>query len=91
MPKLHPDFNASLSHSAVCAALKIRRVAYIPLWNEVLCFSAPTFGWSFEIPNGDFYFGLGCEVDDPGNWKQEELPLTVRRQSMTIRREPRVS
>lgn len=42
--------------------------------SEVLEFSAPTFARSFEILGDDFYFGLGCEVDDPGNWRQEELP-----------------
>ncbi|UCG56319.1 MAG: hypothetical protein JSU70_15805 [Phycisphaerales bacterium] len=42
-------------------------------WEEVLHFDAPTFARSFEILDGDFYFGLGCKVDDPPNWKQEEL------------------
>jgi len=42
-------------------------------WEEVLCFDAPTFARSFEILDGDFYFGLGCEVDNPPHWKQEEL------------------
>jgi len=33
-------------------------------WQEVVSFAAPTFARSFEILNGDFYFGFGCEADD---------------------------
>ncbi|BAZ43112.1 hypothetical protein NIES4102_01080 [Chondrocystis sp. NIES-4102] len=42
-------------------------------WQTILQFSAPTFARSFEILNGDFYFGLGCEVKDPLDWQQKEL------------------
>ncbi len=42
-------------------------------WREVLQFSAPTFARSFEILNDDFYFGLGSEVGNPEQWRQEEL------------------
>jgi hypothetical protein len=28
----------------------------------VLRFQEPTFARSFEILNGDFYFGLGCDI-----------------------------
>ncbi|UCG59968.1 MAG: hypothetical protein JSU70_10690, partial [Phycisphaerales bacterium] len=43
------------------------------VWDEVLHFSSPTFARSFEKLDGDFYFGLGCEVEDPRNWEDEEL------------------
>lgn len=42
-------------------------------WSEVLHFSAPTFARSFELLDGDFYFGLGCEVKNPSKWRQEDL------------------
>ena len=42
-------------------------------WSEVLQFSAPTFARSFEALNDDFYFGLGCEIENPNHWKQLEL------------------
>ncbi len=41
---------------------------------EVLHFRAPTFARSFEILNGDFYFGLGCQVDDSRKWDRKPLP-----------------
>jgi len=41
---------------------------------EVLHFRAPTFARSFEILNGDFYFGLGCQVDDSRPWDRKPLP-----------------
>lgn len=31
-------------------------------WRELLRFSQSTFARSFEILNGDFYFGLGCDT-----------------------------
>lgn len=40
---------------------------------EVLHFNAATFARSFEILGNDFYFGLGCEVENPKQWRQEEL------------------
>lgn len=43
------------------------------VWDEVLHFSSPTFARSFEKLDGDFYFGLGCEVENPREWKDEEL------------------
>ena len=42
-------------------------------WSEVLHFSAPTFARSFELLDGNFYFGLGCKVKHPSKWRQEEL------------------
>ena len=45
----------------------------------ILSFAAPTFARSFELLNGDFYFGLGCEVQNVSEWRQEELhPETGR-------------
>lgn len=40
---------------------------------EVLRFTAPTFARSFEVLNGDFYFGLGSEVQNPNAWSLDEL------------------
>lgn len=42
-------------------------------WWEVLSFRAATFARSFELLNGDWYFGLGCTVEHPGNWRLDEL------------------
>ena len=39
-------------------------------WSEILAFEAPTFARSFELLNGDFYFGLGCEVQ---HWRDSTL------------------
>lgn len=48
-------------------------------WANILQFCAPTFARSFELLNGDFYFGLGCEVKNRSDWHQEELhPETGR-------------
>jgi hypothetical protein len=45
--------------------------------SEVLRFKAATFARSFELLDGDFYFGLGCEVQDPHQWNKKELhPMT---------------
>jgi hypothetical protein len=42
-------------------------------WEEVLCFTAPTFARSFEILDCDFYFGLGTEIKNSRAWKHEDL------------------
>ncbi|WP_455757813.1 hypothetical protein [Sulfurimonas sp.] len=42
---------------------------------EILEFKSPTFARSFEEFNGDFYFGLGCDVKDSSKWKQKELKV----------------
>lgn len=34
-------------------------------WQPLFQFESPTFARSFEYLNGTFYFGLGCETDDP--------------------------
>lgn len=41
--------------------------------SEVLEFTAKTFARSFEILGNDFYFGLGSEIENPEQWRQEEL------------------
>ncbi len=42
-------------------------------WFEVLHFTASTFARAFEILNGDFYFGLGCDVKSRSEWSSKEL------------------
>ncbi len=42
-------------------------------WSELFRFHSPTFARSFELLNGDFYFGLGSEVFDERTWSQDEL------------------
>lgn len=42
-------------------------------WTEVLHFDAPTFARSFETLDGAFFFGLGCEVENPRDWREEKL------------------
>ncbi len=42
-------------------------------WRPLFTFAAPTFARSFELLDGDFFFGLGCEVKDPKKWDQKEL------------------
>ena len=43
-------------------------------WSESLHFRSRTFARSFALLDDDFYFGLGCEVADPGQWTMQELP-----------------
>jgi len=43
------------------------------LWEEIFNFNQTTFARSFEYIDGDYYFGLGTEIDDPDNWSQKEL------------------
>jgi len=46
-------------------------------WAEILHFRSKAFARSFALLEGDFYFGLGCEVSDPEKWTMEEvLPET---------------
>jgi hypothetical protein len=42
-------------------------------WVEILHFRSTAFARSFALLDGDFYFGLGCEVADPEKWSKEEL------------------
>ena len=39
---------------------------------EVLRFETPTFARSFDLLGGDFYFGLGCEIDKH-LWSKKDL------------------
>jgi hypothetical protein len=41
--------------------------------SEVFRFTGKTFARSFEMLDGDFYFGLGGEIENPKRWRQEEL------------------
>jgi hypothetical protein len=34
-------------------------------WTELFHLSAPTFARSFEENGGDFFLGLGCDLDRP--------------------------
>ena len=43
-------------------------------WVEVMHFRSRTFARSFALLNGDFYFGLGCEVANPEKWTMQEFP-----------------
>ena len=36
-------------------------------WREILCFKHSTFARSFELVNGDFYFGLGTDIGNEYN------------------------
>ncbi|HHC11554.1 MAG TPA: hypothetical protein ENK79_02835 [Campylobacterales bacterium] len=42
-------------------------------WNELFYFKSISFARSFELLDGDFYFGIGSEIDNYKNWKQDEL------------------
>jgi len=42
-------------------------------WSELFHFKYNTFARSFELLDGDFYFGMGCEVKDAAKWSQDEL------------------
>lgn len=47
------------------------------IWEDLLHFTAPAFARSFEILEGDIYFGLGCDVKSRSEWQQKQLhPLT---------------
>jgi hypothetical protein len=42
-------------------------------WDEVIKFQYSTFARSFEILDGDFYFGMGTEVQNSSDWSVDEL------------------
>jgi hypothetical protein len=42
-------------------------------FHELFHFYAGAFARSFEILNNDFYFGLGCEIENSKKWSQDEL------------------
>lgn len=48
-------------------------ISRLAVWKTLFSFKTYAFARSFEMQNGDFYFGLGCEVTDPKHWRQEEL------------------
>jgi hypothetical protein len=51
----------------------ISRVDDLEHWYELVSFQYSTFARSFEFQNGDFYFGMGTEIEDPDNWSENEL------------------
>ena len=57
------------SHVVVLQAL----VAKPLQWSTLFQFSSATFARSFELLNGDFYFGLGSDVKNLNKWQQSEL------------------
>jgi hypothetical protein len=42
-------------------------------WHELFNFESFAFARSFELLNENFYFGIGCEIEDPKHWKPYEL------------------
>lgn len=40
---------------------------------EIFRFHYPSFARSFEVVNGDFYFGIGCEVKNPKSYTLDEI------------------
>ncbi len=42
-------------------------------WKELFYFKSMSFARSFELLDGDFYFGIGTEVNNYQHWKQSEL------------------
>ncbi len=42
-------------------------------WSQVLYFHSPAFARSFELLDDAFYFGLGCEVEIPTRFRNDEL------------------
>lgn len=45
----------------------------LELWTPRFTFRAPALVRSFERLDGDFYFGLGCDVERPASWSPAEL------------------
>ena len=45
----------------------------LQVWSELFRFHAATFARSFELLDGAFYFGLGCEIQNMTKWSQTEL------------------
>lgn len=42
-------------------------------YKELFSFNYPTFARSFELLEGVFYFGMGCDVDEGDNWKISDI------------------
>jgi hypothetical protein len=58
-------------------------------WREIASFRSPTFARSLEMMGVYAYFGLGCETEDPQQWRQEELhPATGRILRLRLRSVP---
>jgi hypothetical protein len=61
---------------------------------ELFRFNYASFARSFEIVDGDFYFGIGCEVNDPKKFKTSEISpktgelLKIRKDSLEKRAFP---
>ena len=42
-------------------------------YKELFSFEYPTFARSFELLDGVFYFGMGCDVDEGNSWKMSDI------------------
>jgi hypothetical protein len=42
-------------------------------WEELFYFESPLLVRSFALLKGVFYFSLGCEIENPLQWKTDEL------------------
>ena len=47
--------------------------ANLSQWNPLFSFASPTFARSFEMVDGNFYFGLGSDIKSSKQWSQSEL------------------
>lgn len=48
--------------------IRVFETSDMKVWNELFSFTAPTFARSFEVHNGDFYFGLGTDNGVKGSY-----------------------
>jgi hypothetical protein len=62
-----------IDNRSVEIAVMRSAVSDLHRWKNLLKFTNSTFARSFEILNGDFYFGLGSEIKDSKNWQRDEL------------------
>ena len=58
------DYRISVLHA---------KVDNLKVWKELFSFESMDFSRSFELLDGDFYFGIGAEINSKKNWKQYEL------------------
>ena len=83
LPKYHEPWDIIVRENDVyilCYSLVKSRVSVVHAkidtlneWKELLYFKSKSFARSFELLDGDFYFGIGSEVDSYKDWTQDEL------------------
>jgi len=61
-------------HYNSCVSVMHAKQDNLDHWYELFNFKSFVFARSFELLNGDFYFGLGYEVENPKHWKLYGLP-----------------